>query len=218
VCVAPRVSEAVLEPLVSLLAAELNVKDVEFARSGDDLVTLDAKPNFRALGKKFGKRTPLAAQAVAAFDGEQLRAFLHGEPLVVSVDGESHELGPDDLTVVRRAAGNLAVQEEGGFFVALDPAVSPELRLEGHAREIISRVQRMRKESGFSVSDRIRVRIGGGEEVRHVIDAHGLWIAEEVLATDLRLVAEGGENSEGWDVQSIDLDGITATAAITRIE
>jgi len=51
-----------------------------------------------------------------------------------------------------------------------------------------------------------------------VIDAHGLWIAEEVLATDLRLVAEGGENSEGWDVQSIDLDGITATVAITRIE
>jgi len=218
VCVAPRVSEAVLEPLVSLLAAELNVKDVEFARSGDDLVTLDAKPNFRALGKKFGKRTPLAAQAVAAFGGEQLRAFLHGDRLVVSVDGESHELGPDDLTIVRRAAGNLAVQEEGGFFVALDPAVSPELRLEGHAREIISRVQRMRKESGFSVSDRIRVRIGGGEEVRQVIDAHGLWIAEEVLATDLRLVAEGGENSEGWDVQSIDLDGITATAAITRIE
>jgi isoleucyl-tRNA synthetase len=203
---------------VPLLAAELNVKGVEFARSGDDLVTLDAKPNFRALGKKFGKRTPLAAQAVAAFSGEQLRAFLHGEPLVVSVDGESHELGPDDLTVIRRAAGSLAVQEEGGFFVALDPAISPELRLEGHAREFISRVQRMRKESGFSVSDRIRVRIAGAAEVRDVIDAHGAWIAEEVLATDLRLVGEDGGNAEGWDVQSIDLDGITATAAITRIE
>ena len=218
VCVAPRVSEASLEPLVPLLAAELNVKGVEFARSGDELVTLDAKPNFRTLGKKFGKRTPLAAQAVAAFSGEQLRAFLHGEPLVVSVDGESHELGPDDLTIVRRAAGSLAVQEEGGFFVALDPAVSPELRLEGQAREVISRVQRMRKECGFSVSDRIRVRIAGAAEVHDVIDAHGAWIAEEVLATDLRLVGEEGGDSEGWDVQSIDLDGITATAAITRIE
>jgi isoleucyl-tRNA synthetase len=218
VCVAPGVSEASLEPLVPLLAAELNVKGVEFARSGDDLVTLDARPNFRALGKKFGKRTPLAAQAVAAFGGEQLRAFLHGEPLVVSVDGESHELGPDDVTIVRRAAGSLAVQEEGGFFVALDPAVSPELKLEGYARELISRVQRMRKESGFAVSDRISVRIAGSAEVRDVINVHGAWIAEEVLAADLRFGGEGGGNGEARDVQSIDLDGITAGVAITRIE
>jgi isoleucyl-tRNA synthetase len=218
VCVAPGVSEASLEPLVPLLAAELNVKGVEFARSGDDLVTLDARPNFRALGKKFGKRTPLAAQAVAAFGGEQLRAFLHGEPLVVSVDGESHELGPDDVTIVRRAAGSLAVQEEGGFFVALDPAVSPELKLEGYARELISRVQRMRKESGFAVSDRISVRIAGSAQVRDVINAHGAWIAEEVLAADLRLGSEGEGNGEARDEQSIDLDGITAAVAITRIE
>jgi isoleucyl-tRNA synthetase len=216
VCVAPRVSEAALEPLVPLLAAELNVKGVEFARSGDDLVTLEAKPNFRALGKKFGKGTPVAAQAVAGFGGDQLRGFLHGEPLVVTVDGESHELGPDDLTVVRRAAGSLAVQEEGGFFVALDPTVTPELKLEGHARELISRVQRMRKESGFAVSDRIRVRVAGAVQVREVIDAHRAWIADEVLATELGFAS--GEELEGQDVQSIDLDGITASVAITRIE
>jgi len=87
-----------------LLVAKLNVKRVEFARSGNDLVTLDAKPNFRELGKEFGKRTPLAAQAVAAFDGEQLRAFLRGEPLVVSV-----------------------VQEEGGFSLVLNRALALEL-------------------------------------------------------------------------------------------
>jgi isoleucyl-tRNA synthetase len=216
VCVAPGVADEVLEPLVPLLAAELNVKSVEFARSGDDLVTLEAKPNFRALGKKFGKRTPLAAQAVAAFDGERLRAFLHGEVLVVTVDGESHELDPEDLTIVRRSAGSLAVQEEGGYFVALDPAVTPELKLEGHARELISRVQRMRKESGFAVSDRIAVRIAGATEVRDVIDAHGAWIAEEVLATELVFASDG--DLEGRDVQAIDLDGITASVAITRIE
>ena len=220
VCVAPRVGEEALEPLVPLLAAELNVKGVEFARSGDDLVTLDARPNFRELGKKFGKRTPVAAQAVAALSGEQLRAFLHGAPLVVSVDGESHELSPDDVTIVRRAAGSLAVQEEGGFFVALDPTVTPELRLEGHARELISRVQRMRRESGLSVSDRITMQVAGAAGVHDVIDAYGAWIAEEVLATELRLVSDGGPGGhwEEQDAQSIDLDGITATVAITRIE
>ena len=220
VCVAPRVGEEALEPLVPLLAAELNVKGVEFARSGDDLVTLDARPNFRELGKKFGKRTPMAAQAVAALSGEQLRAFLHGGPLVISVDGESHELSPDDVTIVRRAAGSLAVQEEDGFFVALDPTVTPELRLEGHARELISRVQRMRRESGLSVSDRITMQVAGAAGVHDVIDAYGAWIAEEVLATELRLVSDGGPDGhwEEQDAQSIDLDGITATVAITRIE
>ena len=131
VCVAPNVSEAALEPLVPLLAAELNVKRVEFASSGDALVTLEAKPNFRSLGKKVGKNTPLAGQAVAAFASETLRAFLRGEPLVVSVEGESHELGLDDLTVIRRASGGLAVQEENGYFAALDPSVTPHLRPDG---------------------------------------------------------------------------------------
>ena len=101
-------------PLLPLLAAELNVKRVEFATSGDALVTLEAKPNFRALGKKFGKQTPLAAEAVAAFTSDA--------PAARSSSGE--ELGrdggrrdrtsstPDDLTIVRRASGELVVQEE----------------------------------------------------------------------------------------------------------
>jgi len=215
VCVAPNVSEAALEPLVPLLAAELNVKRVEFASSGDALVTLESKPNFRSLGKKFGKKTPVAAQAVAAFGSETLRAFLRGEPLVVSVDGDSHELGPEDLTVIRRASGGLAVEEENGYFAALDPNVTPELRLEGYARELISRVQRMRKETGLAVSDRIGLTVSGSAEVKAVIDAHGAWIADEVLAAELVFAGEDVPN--GTDLQAIDLDGITAHVAITRI-
>jgi isoleucyl-tRNA synthetase len=217
VCVAPHVSDQALAPLVPLLAAELNVKQVEFASSGDALVSLEAKPNFRSLGKKFGKKTPLAAQAIAAFDSEQLRAFLQGDGLVVTVDGESHQLALDDLTIIRRASGALAVQEEGGFFAAIDPTVTPELRLEGYARELISRVQRMRKESGFSVSDRIALSVAGSEEVRAVIDAHGARIADEVLATELVFRAAGADG-DMQGTQAIDLDGITAFLAINRIQ
>jgi isoleucyl-tRNA synthetase len=216
ICVAPDVADDALTPLVPLLAAELNVKHVAFAKSGDSLVTLEAKPNFRSLGKKFGKKTPSAAQAVASFGSEQLRLFLHGEPLVVSVEGESHELGLDDLTIIRRASGTLAVQEDRGFFAAIDPTVTPALQLEGHARELISRVQRMRKESGLSVSDRIVLTVAGSEEVKAVIDAHGVRIAEEVLATEL--VFAGADGSRGQDMNAIDLDGITAYAAINRIQ
>ena len=215
VCVAPSVSDAALAPLIPLLAAELNVKHVSFANSGDALVTLEAKANFRALGKRFGKKTPLAAQAVAAFTSDQLRLFLRGEPLVVSVEGDSHELVADDLTVVRRASGSLAVQEDGGFFAALDPAVTSELRREGHARELISRVQRMRKESGFAVSDRIMLTVAGPEVVAAVVRVHGMWIADEVLAAELVFAGDADQGAE-WG--TIDLDGITAHVAITRIE
>ena len=214
VCVAPTVPEAALKPLVRLLEAELNVKRVEFAASGDALVSLEAKPNFRSLGKKFGKRTQLAAQAITAFDTDALRSFEHGEPLVVSVDGDSHQLDREDVTIIRRASGALAVQEHGGFFAAIDATVTPELRREGQARELISRVQRMRKEAGLAVSDRIVLSVSGDSELKAVIDEHRAWIADEVLATELVF----DPSSEAQGRQSIDLDGFTAYVAITRIQ
>ena len=135
--------------------------------------------------------------------------------MVVSVEGDSHALTADDLTIVRRASGSLAVQEDGGFFAAIDPTVTPELKLEGQAREIISRVQRMRKESAFDVSDRIVLTISGNAEVEAVAAAHGRWIADEVLAAELVVNGEAANES---GMQAIDLDGITALVAITRIE
>jgi len=216
VCVAPGVTEASLAPLLSILAAELNVKVIEVASSGDALVTLEAKPNFRALGKKFGKKTPLAAEAVTKFTSDHLRAFERGEPLVVTVDGETHELTVDDLTIIHKASGELVVQEEHGFFAALDVTVTPELRREGVAREVISRVQRMRKEAGLAVSDRIHLFISGDAPVLEAAEAHRDWIADEVLATALTV---GGEIQEHMLArQTVDLDGIRADLALTREE
>jgi isoleucyl-tRNA synthetase len=214
VCVAPGVSETAVVPLVPLLEAELNVKRVDFATSADELVTLEAKPNFRTLGKKFGKHTPLAAQAAAAFSSDDLRAFERGVPLIVSVEGQSHELELDDVTIIRRASGDLVVQEDAGFFAAIDPMVTPELELEGYARELVSRVQRMRKEAAFAVSDRITLTIGKGtgSDVHAVVRARRAWIMDETLATELVLLDGAGDGTT-----PVDLDGMTAFVAITRI-
>ena len=217
VCVAPEVPDAALAPLVALLANELNVKRVDFARTGDALVTLEARPNFRSLGKKFGKQTPLAAQAIQAFTNEALRGFLAGAPLAVTAGGESHQLEPEDVTIVRRASGDLVVQEEAGFFAALDPFVTPELRREGLARELISRIQRLRKESGLAVSDRIVLYVGGDAEVRAAVRAHGEWIGSEVLAT--RVVwRDGGETDDQATMPTVEIDDTTARIAITKAE
>jgi isoleucyl-tRNA synthetase len=216
VCVAPGVDMRVVELLVPLIETELNVKRVEFATSGDALVQLEAKPNFRSLGKKFGKRTPLAAAAIAAFTSDELRAFEHGEPLAVTVDGESHLLDAEDLTIVRRASGPLVVQEDSGFFAAIDPTVTEDLRLEGAAREVISRVQRMRKEAGLSVSDRINLTVAGGPEVQELVRVHGKWISAEVLAAELEVLTELGGGYLAS--QTLELDGFSLGVALTKVQ
>ncbi|MEP6508972.1 MAG: isoleucine--tRNA ligase, partial [Gemmatimonadales bacterium] len=125
VCVVPRTPGGAddngteLKELVPLLSDELNVRDVSFLSSADALVTLEAKANFRSLGKKFGKSTPLAAKAIEALNSSALMAFEKGEPLAISVGNDSHELGAEDVTIVRRASGNMIVNESAGYFAAI---------------------------------------------------------------------------------------------------
>jgi len=218
VCVAPGVSEARLAELVPILRSELNVKQVDFASSGDSLVTLEAKPNFRSLGKKFGKKTPLAAEAVKEFTSAHLRAFQSGAELAVTVDGETHELEPDDVTIISRASGALVVEHQGHLFAAIDPTLTPELEREGMARELISRVQRMRKESGLAISDRIEVSIGGDARVVEAARAHREWIADEVLATNVAIGEEHPRSTHMPARQQVDIDGVHAELALTRDE
>ena len=217
VCVAPGVDETALRELLPVLAAELNIKSIELATSGDALVTLEARPNFRTLGKKFGSRTKLAAEAVTRFTTEHLRQFEQGSELVVTVDGESHGLELDDVTIIRRASGSLVVQEQHGFFAAIDPEITPVLRAEGMAREVINRVQRMRKEAGLAVSDRIRLWISGDALLRESVETHRAWIAAEVLATSL-VVGEPQQADNTLARQAADLDGIRADLALTKDE
>jgi isoleucyl-tRNA synthetase len=215
VCVVPGGDPGQLEALAPLLATELNVKSVEWVSSGADFVRLEAKPNFRALGKRFGKRTPLAAQAVAALTDEALRRFELGEEVAISVEGESFVPQPDELTIVRRASGRLTVKEEQGYFAALDAEITPELRLEGQARELVSRIQRLRKESGFEISDRIRIRVEGPPELAPVLQGFGDYISAEVLAVELSVGAAEETTSDA--VQAVDLDGLPIRIALSRV-
>jgi isoleucyl-tRNA synthetase len=215
VCVVPDYKAGMFDALEQLLRSEINVKRLEFASSGDSLLRLEAKPNFRSLGKRFGKRTPLAAAAVAALSGEALAAHERGETIAVALDGESHVLSAEDFEIVRRAAGDLTVQEEGGYVAAIDPTVTPELRREGIARELVNRIQRLRKEARFAVSDRIRLQVIGGAETEQVVHGYKEYIAGEVLASE---VIAGGEIAGNPDaVQTVDVMDDTVSIALTRV-
>ena len=216
VCVTPAHEPTVMalvQQLTPLIAAELNVKQVEFASSADALVTLEAKANFRSLGKKWGKETPRAADAVNALRADTLLRFERGAEVVISVDGTDHVLSPEDVTIHRRASGALVVQEDGARFAAIDPMVTPALRSEGIARELVSRTQRLRKDSGLAVSDRIALRIAGPADVQAAAQEHRQWIAGEVLAREVVINDVLAEDSEAV---SVDLDGATAFIALTK--
>jgi isoleucyl-tRNA synthetase len=202
-----------VERLIPLLADELNVKEIGFLSSADDLVSLEAKPNFRALGKKFGKQTPLAAEAISNLKNDALLAFEKGGALSIKVGDDERQLDAEDLVVVRRASGALVVKESAGYFAAIDPQVTPELRAEGLAREIVSRIQKMRKETGLAVSDRITLWIAGQPEIEGAIRTHSEWIADEVLAKELHIGKELDPNNA---TQSVDIDGQPVNIALKR--
>ncbi len=211
-CVVPG-SASGASQLGSLLASELNVKNVEFVSSTDALVTLEAKANFRLLGKKFGKATPTVAAAVAEMDMELLRTLAAGTAVTINVNGDSCLIEPDDVTIIRRASGAAVVEEDAGYGVALDPTVTESLKHEGLAREVVSRVQRLRKEARLDVSDRIALAITGSEEVISAVVEHRRHIGEEVLALRMLVgneaapVLEANSDSTWTAIQDADVEG-----------
>jgi isoleucyl-tRNA synthetase len=201
--------------LLEILRDELNVKRVEFMDAADELVTFGARPNFRALGARHGKRTPQVAEAIRALPSALVARLAGGEPVQVEVAGERIPVEPGDAEIVQTARGDFVVAAEGPYTAALDPTITAELRAEGLARELVNRVQRLRKDAGLAVSDRIRLVVAGGEEIRDAAHAHRDFIAGETLALDVTFDTEAPEEGEHRAVREVDLDGVVATIALT---
>ena len=168
------------------IAAELNVSRLEVLAG--ELVDYAVKPNFRALGRRFGARTPAVAAALTAGPAADIAtAVLAGGTFGVRVDGfdEPVALGPDDVIVTRTPRAGWAVATDGGETVAIDTAVSPELQREGLAREFVRLVADARKNDGLQVTDRIRLRWSADDpQVAAALTEHAGLIAAEVLAVD----------------------------------
>lgn len=175
------------EELHHEVAEELNVLAVEpLSAAGEGLVDHSAKGNFRALGKRFAKRTPLVAAAIAAADASALASALAADGRAeVEVEGEVVEVLPDEVIVSERPREGWSVVNEQGETVALDLELTEELRRAGLAREVVRMVQEARKGSGFEVSDRIRLTWDAEGEVATALSDHEQLIATEVLATEV---------------------------------
>ncbi len=169
------------------IAAELNVRSLtDLSVVGDSLIDYLVKPNFRALGRRFGKTTQAVAAAVAAADPTVLaRRLRESGTAAVTVNGEPVTLGSEELIITQTPRAGWAVASEAGETVALDLAITPELRREGLAREVIRLVQDARRTEGLDVSDRITLWWRSGDpEVTRALSEHGQLIAGEVLAAE----------------------------------
>jgi isoleucyl-tRNA synthetase len=177
---------AAIERFEALVLDELNVKALRFVSEADELGRWQLKPNYRTLGPRFGKRMPMAAEAVAALDAQRVAATLRaGGSVGVTVDGEEHELGPDDVQMALEPLEGYRVERAGTHAIALNVDLDDELRREGLAREAVHAIQAARKSAGLNVEDRISLTIGGDDELLAAIRAHEPYVSGETLATSV---------------------------------
>ncbi|MBL8975349.1 MAG: isoleucine--tRNA ligase, partial [Myxococcales bacterium] len=185
------------------ILGELNVKRMEVSSDDTALVDLAAKPNLKLLGKRLGGKLRAVSAGLQGLGQAELRAFAAGGPL--TVEGEA--LQAEDVLLVRAPKPGLVVASEGALTVALDTVVTEELRLEGLAREIVNRVQNLRKTADLDVSTRVRVTLRCGGALAAAAAAWGEMIRGETLASTLEIVAP--EHKTGPQLAEDEIDGET---------
>ena len=182
------------------LRDELNVKAVRYLEASSAIVTYRFKPNLRLLGKKYGRQLPAITAALKTLEGEAARAAAQaceaGGLVQIQIDGQPLDLLAEELLVESSAPEGFAVAESEGMLVALSTLVTPELRLEGAARDLVRSVQDARKSAGLAISDRIRLFVSSsdqGELLEQTLALWGDYLRSETLTVDLILAAPAAD-------------------------
>jgi isoleucyl-tRNA synthetase len=193
VIVANDVERSAISDRADLVRAELNVKELDFVTEEAELVSYAVRPNYRALGPRFGKRMPQVSAAIEALDAVRVaQVMADGGEIGISIGGDEHTLGPEEVTLALQPLEGYEVEAEAGHAVALQLELDDELRREGLAREIVHAVQNARKEAGLEITDRIELALGGDDDLLAAAKAHEAYVAGEVLATSVAYEGAGG--------------------------
>ncbi|MEM6770404.1 MAG: DUF5915 domain-containing protein, partial [Bacteroidota bacterium] len=170
--------------VADIIKNETNIKEVEFL-TDDDFLKKSIKPNFRVLGKKVGKMMKDVAKAIGGMSAEEIGTLEATGAFALDVNGQTVDLTAEDVAIATEDIPGWKVASDGELTVALDITVTPELAKEGLARELVNRIQNLRKDQGFEVTDRIRVRLQGSDTVEAAATAYREYICAEVLADSL---------------------------------
>jgi isoleucyl-tRNA synthetase len=198
-----------LEAIRDLVLSEVNVKELVILDASESKLTKRIKPDFKKLGARMGKLMKSVAAAITAFDQAHIAELEARGSMKLSVEGQEVEVLRDDVEITAENVPGLSVASDGALTVALDITLTEELISEGIARELVSRIQTLRKESGFEVTDRVQLHIhaGGDERVAQAVRSHAGWILSETLSlTPEDQVLVASLPAEGAGIHEVELD------------
>jgi isoleucyl-tRNA synthetase len=200
------------ESVRSLILAEVNVKEVEYIDDTASILVKKIKPNFKVLGPKYGKLMKEINIAVSAMTQPEIITFENTGHRSFTINGTNVNLSLEDIEIVSEDIPGWQVANEGKLTVALDITVSEDLRNEGIAREFVNRIQNIRKESGFDVTDKITVLIEDHELIREAIKRHSPYIGSQTLATSVLVVPSVGDSN----MREIDIDEVMIKISVRK--
>ncbi len=201
------------EAVRDLVLAEVNVKEVEYIDDTASVLVRKIKPNFRLLGPRYGKMMKEIGNAVAGLTPGELTAFENNGKHAFNIGGKEIILTTGDVEIISEDIPGWQVVNEGKLTVALDVTVTDELRYEGIAREFVNRIQNIRKESGFDVTDKINVRIEDHDMVREAIERHASYIGSQTLATSVSVVDSFADTN---NIREVEIDNLMVRISVSR--
>ncbi len=202
-----------IERVAPLITGEVNVKELELITDTTGLVVKRAKPNFKTLGKRYGPQMKQIASIVAEFSQEQIARIERVSTTTLIVAGEPLEFERADFEITSEDMPGWLVATEGALTVALDITVTDELRREGIARELVNRIQNLRKDSGLEVTDKIAVQIEALPQIVESLETQKDYIASQVLAREVSTA----ETPVGVHTQTVEIDDVRIRIAITKM-
>ena len=203
------------EAIKNIVLTEVNVKEVEFLTDTTDIIKKKIKPDFKVLGPKYGKLMKEIAGAIGKFGQKEIAELENSGQFEINTGNEKVIIKPEDVEIHTEDIPGWTVASEGQLTLALDINVTDELKDEGFAREFINKIQNIRKESNFEVTDRITLRIDKGEEFNKAILNYKDYICAQTLANQLELVDNLNDN----DAREVEIDkGLFARILVKRAE
>ena len=191
-----------VEAVKQLVLNEVNVKELEYISDTAGILVKRIKPNFKTLGPRFGKLMKEVSGAINGMDQKEIAAFEKTQSCEMEIGGERIQLSLEDVEIISEDIPGWLVANEGAITVALDINITEDLRQEGVARELVNRIQNIRKESGFDVTDKIEVWIENHELIAEAVLSHGKYIGSQTLAKNVSLV----DSLESNGARRIDID------------
>lgn len=200
------------EAVKDLVLTEVNVKEVRYVDDTSAVLVKKIKPNFKTLGPRFGKLMKEVSSALSNMTQQEIAEFENKGTFTFIIEGKNIEIVRDDVEIISEDIPGWQVANEGKLTVALDITVTDELRYEGIAREFVNRIQNIRKESGFNVTDKITVLIEDHDIIREAVLRHASYIGSQTLATRVSVVKEFPDN----DLQEVDIDDLIVKISVSR--